>query len=236
MLECDKQIQQLEQRAQAQKPWGARVQAATAIQKAAEARFAAAETDLKAARAAVIHFEQEQRQAQEALEEANVSLATVRSEGAQPTSHTSGLTPSAVSAALTTLASAAGAGGDGATSAVAQLVAQLRELVCQPHDAGADAVALAAGMAVESAGLGVGAHLGAGGPRAEGPAERPSEDDLPTQLMSAVVQDSWQEVLRRVPHGPAAQGPQATLDQWFQWSGKGGSKGGRSTAEAPGPY
>ena len=34
---------------------------------------------------------------------------------------------------------------------------------------------------------------------------------------------------------PAARGPQATLVQVFQRAGKGGSKGGRSTAEAPGP-
>ena len=236
VVECDKQIQLLEQLAQAQRPWGARVQAATAAQRSAEARCTFTKEDLDAARIAVAHFEQEYQQAQKSLEEAEASLAAVRAEGAQGASRPDILSSSAVSDALATLAAAAGAGGAGAGPAMAQMVEHLRLLVFEPGRGGGAAAVPAEGAAGVQAGLGAGEHQGAGGPTAVGLAERPREDDLPTEFVAAPPEASWQDVLRRVPQAPAATGPQASLEQFFQCAGKGGSKGARDNAETPGPY
>ena len=96
------------------------------------------------------------------------------------------------------------------------------------------------GGAVEDV-VGVAAEVQAGlvasqQPGAAAPAAHVCEDDLPTQLMTSPANEPWQDVLRRVPQGVAARGPQATLQQMFQRAGKGGSKGVRASSEAPGIY
>jgi len=56
------------------------VQAATDAQRRASETFAAAQADFAAARQAVIHFEEQQRSAQEALQAADAALQAVQSE------------------------------------------------------------------------------------------------------------------------------------------------------------
>ena len=230
VLECSKQISVLEQAAQARRPWASRVQAAADAERKAAERLKSVTTDLEAARTAVAHFEEEKCKADAALAAAKAALAAVqaevpkRMEPAVPA-----MTLDGVDVALRTLAESGAelkqGGGDGGAGdnggAILQVVHQLQSIVSELRRGGAAAVH-ADGVAEARAGLAASRQ-----PGDIVSAERLREDDLPTQPMVAAAAECWQEVLRRVPHGRAAQGPQADLRQMFacQKAGTRDSKG-----------
>jgi hypothetical protein len=110
VTECDARIASFELRTRAARPWVARVQAAADVHKAAESRFAAAEQDLAAARAAVLHFDGQVAEARAAAAAAEADLASVRAEGAPGTAaaHRAEVPPDVAVAALRAAADAAG--------------------------------------------------------------------------------------------------------------------------------
>jgi hypothetical protein len=110
VAECDAHLTAIEARGRAARPWAARVQAATDTQKAAEVRLAAAELDLAAARAAVMHFDGEVAEARAAATAAQAELAAVRAEGT-PGAATALRMPVSPDVAVAALRAAADAAG-----------------------------------------------------------------------------------------------------------------------------
>ncbi|CAK0798399.1 unnamed protein product, partial [Prorocentrum cordatum] len=108
VAECDRQIQVLEQAAQAARPRAVRVQAAADSQRAGAAKLQAATEDLAEARRAVQHFECEAAQAQQALRQADAALAAAQAEAAPVAAPPAAapLTEAGVAAAFDTLAAA----------------------------------------------------------------------------------------------------------------------------------
>ena len=229
--ECDSQIRSLEQAAQARRPWAARMQAATDAQRQAARNFAAAEKDMAAARQAVVHFEEQERKAKDALQAAEAALNAVQTEAPRVEAVSgTGTSLDMLSATVSNLLADPGSMRQvHGSHMLEELLMKLQELVGAVRHGGAAEAAAGAVAEVQ------GSLAASEQPGADAPAERAREEDLPTQPMAAPFEDPWQAVLRRVPRGPAATGPQATLEQMFQPAGKGGSKGARGVSE-PGPY